>query len=291
MYRILYILRQSVILLNHLKKAATIAVIFLTIGFATIGSSYIFGKSFFESSLSLKNKVEMTVFFKSDVSINDVSKSIDEIKAMDGVSNVTLITNEQAKDIFVKMFPQYTNLVNSLDENPFPYTAKIQISNLQIGSNIKALIQTFPTVDSVVFSEDVARKVNNLTKIAWLLFVFVFIVVVAEFIFISQSIISLLIDLRRGEIKILHLIGADPVFVNLPFIFVVLFITFISWITSVFILKKVNVWSVGIIRSILPFANYTSSIQIGMLSLYLLLFGILVSLVGGVIPLKKVKTR
>ena len=291
MYRFLYILRQSFVLLNRMKRAIFIAIVFMTIGFVTIGSSYLFGVNFFKSSLSLRNKVDITVFFKNGISYNDVIKSVDEIKAINGVSGVNLITNEEAKEMFVKMFPQYKDLLNSLDQNPFPYTAKVQIKDLELGSSIKSLIESFPTVDMVVFSEEVAKKVNNLAKIAWMLFVFVFVVVIAEFIFISQSIISLLVDLRKNELKILRLIGADPVFINLPFIIVVLFIVFFSWGFSIVIIQKVNVWSESIIKGILPFATYSSSVNVAVLSGYLLLFGVLVSLIGGIIPLRKVKAR
>ena len=291
MYRFFYILRQSFVLLSRMKRAVIIAVIFMSIGFVTIGSAYIFGTNFFESSLSLRNKVDITVFFKNGTSYSDVQKSVDEIKAINGVSDVSIITNEEAKEIFIKMFPQYSDLLTSLDQNPFPYTAKVQIKDLELGSSIKSLIESFPTVDTVVFSQEVAKKVNNLAKIAWMLFVFVFIVVIAEFIFISQSIISLLVDLRKNELKILHLIGADPVFINLPFIIAVLFIVFISWGLSMVAIQKVSIWSENIIKGILPFATYSSSVNIAALGSYLLLFGIVISLLGGIIPLKKVKIR
>ncbi len=291
MYKFFYILKQSFVLLNRMKKGVIIAVIFMSIGFVTIGSSYIFGRSFFESSLSLKNKVDITVFFKRGISYNDVLKSVDEIKAINGVSSVNVITSEEAKEMFIKMFPQYKGLLSSLDQNPFPYTAKVQIKDLELGSNVKSLIESFPTVDMVVFSQEVAKKVNNLAKVAWMLFVFVFIVVIAEFIFISQSIISFLVDLRKDELKILHLIGADPLFVNLPFIIVVLFIVLASWGLSIFILQKVDIWSVSIIRGIIPFSTYSPSVNVTVLGGYLLLFGIFISLLGGIIPLRKVRTQ
>ncbi len=291
MYKFFYILKQSFVLLSRMKKGVIIAVIFMSMGFVTIGSSYIFGRSFFESSLSLRNKVDITVFFKRGISYSDVLKSVDEIKAINGVSSVNIITSEEAKEMFIKMFPQYKGLLSSLDQNPFPYTAKVEIKDLELGSNVKSLIESFPTVDMVVFSQEVAKKVNNLSKVAWMLFVFVFIVVIAEFIFISQSIISFLVDLRKDELKILHLIGADPLFVNLPFIIVVLSIVLASWGLSVFILQKVNIWSVGIIKGIIPFSTYSSSVNVTVLDSYLLLFGIFISLLGGIIPLRKVRTQ
>ncbi len=288
MFRIFYMLRQSLLLLNRSKKVIFVSVVFLTIGFVTIGSIYIVGKRFFQSSLSLKNKVTITVFFKTSDSYDDVSKTIDEIRAIDGVKNVSLITKEEGKENFIKLFPQYAPLLETLNENPFPYTAKVEISDISMGNSIKSLIASFPTVDSVIFSEEMAKKINNLTKVAWLLFIFVFVVVVAEFVFISQSIMSFLVDLRHTEIKVLKLIGADNAFIEIPFVLVVVFAVFVSWALSLYFLKKIDFWSIDIIKGLLPFADYNFSVNTAKLFAELLGFGIVVCLIGAIIPLRRV---
>ncbi len=280
--------RQSLLLLSRSKKVIFISVVFLTIGFVTIGSIYIVGNRFFQSSLSLKNKVTITVFFKTTDSYDDVVKTLNEIRAIDGVKNVLLITKEEGEQNFLKLFPQYASLLKTLNENPFPYTAKVEISDISMGDSIKNLISSFPTVDLVIFSRDVAKKINNLTKMAWLLFVFVFLVVVAEFVFISQSVMSFLVDLRHTEIKVLKLVGADNLFIEVPFILVIVFTVFISWGLSVFLLKKIDVWSVGVIKELLPFADYNFSLNTVKLFGGLFVFGLVICLIGGIIPLKKV---
>ncbi len=288
MFRLFYMLRQSLLLIGRSKKVIFVSIVFLTIGFVTVGSIYITGKRFFQSSLSLKNKVTITVFFKTSDSYEDVQKTVNEIKAIDGVKDVSLITKEEGENNFIKLFPEYAPLLKTLDENPFPYTAKVEISNISAGDSIKDLIASFPTVDSVIFSEEMARKIDNLTKIAWLLFVFVFVVVVAEFVFISQSIMSFLVDLRHTEIKVLKLIGADNLFIEIPFIFVIIFTVFASWVISVYVLKKIDVWSIDLIKGLLPFANYNFSVNTGKLFSELLVSGIVICLLGGIIPLRKV---
>ena len=271
MYRLFYILRQGILLLKESKKAVLISVVFLTIGFITIGSSYIVGERLFSSSLSLKNKINITVFFKNNAEISDIEKTIEEIKVIDGVSGVSAIDKNQAKENFLKLFPQYASLVNSLEQNPFPYTAKVTISNLDMGENIKNLIESFPTVDSVIFSTDTAKKINNLTHMLWFLFTF------------------LLIDLRHSDIKILELIGADRTFIHMPFLIVISVSALLSWVVSIFALNKVDMWSIGVVKSLLPFAEYSMSINTAILYSYLLIFGILISWIGAVIPLRRIR--
>jgi len=201
MFRFFYLLRQTMLLFKESKKIIFITIVFLTIGIVTLGSTYIIGTKLFQSSLSATNKLNITAFFSLDTTPQEIANTTEEIKSIDGVKSVSLITSEQAKQDFLNVFPQYKDIMNSLKRNPLPYTIKVEISDLSSGERIKDLIKDFPNIDSVVFSADTAKKLNNLVKLLWTLFVSILIVVIAEFIFIVQSSTSFLIDFRKNRDK------------------------------------------------------------------------------------------
>ncbi|PIP49333.1 MAG: hypothetical protein COX13_04615, partial [Caldiserica bacterium CG23_combo_of_CG06-09_8_20_14_all_35_60] len=192
MFRFFYLLRQTMLLFKESKKIIFITIVFLTIGIVTLGSTYIIGTKLFQSSLSATNKLNITAFFSLDTTPQEIANTTEEIKSIDGVKSVSLITSEQAKQDFLNVFPQYKDIMNSLKRNPLPYTIKVEINDLSSGERIKDLIKDFPNIDSVVFSADTAKKLNNLVKLLWTLFVSILIVVIAEFIFIVQSSTSFL---------------------------------------------------------------------------------------------------
>ena len=289
MYRFVHILRQFVILLWESKKAMFISIIFLLIGLTTFGSSYIIGNKLFKTSLTLKKNVSITVFFKTNDSENDIKECIDEIKQIDGVKSVQYITKEQAKENFEKLFPQYSDVIAALPENPLPSTAKIQIDDLSMGKRIKNIISTFPAVDTIIFSEDTAEKINKLIKLIWFLFIAILSVVILEFIFTVQSVTSFVVDIRKTDIKIMKLIGADRIFIEAPFIIFSLFSSFVAWILSIFVLNRINIWSSGIVQGLLPFSQKVSGISIAGLYWTLLLFAFIMTLIGSIIPLRRVK--
>jgi len=288
MFRFFYLLRQTMLLFKESKKIIFITIVFLTIGIVTLGSTYIIGTKLFQSSLSATNKLNITAFFSLDTTPQEIANTTEEIKSIDGVKSVSLITSEQAKQDFLNVFPQYKDIMNSLKRNPLPYTIKVEISDLSSGERIKVLIKDFPNIDSVVFSADTAKKLNNLVKLLWTLFVSILIVVIAEFIFIVQSSTSFLIDFRKTEIRVLNLIGADKGFIEFPFLILFSMFSIIAWAISILILQKINIWSDSIVQSLLPFSNVYFSVNTFNVFLSLLAFSLVLSIIGSLIPLRRV---
>jgi cell division transport system permease protein len=276
------------LLFKESKKIIFITIVFLTIGIVTLGSTYIIGTKLFQSSLSATNKLNITAFFSLDTTPQEIANTTEEIKSIDGVKSVSLITSEQAKQDFLNVFPQYKDIMNSLKRNPLPYTIKVEINDLSSGERIKDLIKDFPNIDSVVFSADTAKKLNNLVKLLWTLFVSILIVVIAEFIFIVQSSTSFLIDFRKTEIKVLNLIGADKGFIEFPFLILFSMFSIIAWAISLLILQKINIWSDSIVQSLLPFSNVYFSVNTFNVFLSLLAFSLVLSVIGSLLPLRRV---
>jgi len=287
MYRILYILRHTLLVLKETKKIAIITVLSLLVGMVALGSTYIIGTKLFQSSLSLKEKVRIVVFFKQNLNSTDLDSTISTISAIDGVKHVTVTTPDQAKEEFTKIFPQYKGILDSLNKNPLPYSATVELSDISLGRRISDIIKDLQTVDVVVFSEDTANKINDLIKVVYLIFVSVMLAVLAEFIFTVQNTTTLLLDYRRNDIRVLRLIGADAIFTFLPFILIVVVLNLLSWWISYYLLDKVNALSSGIVQSIIPYATVSNNINFSLTLFYILAFSVFSSLIGSLISISR----
>lgn len=287
MRRLIYILRQTVLLMKESKKIALVSTIFLIVGMLTLGSTYIIGQKLFETSFSLKQKINITVFFKLDANSSDISNTVDAIKLIDGVKSVDVKTSEQAKNDFISLYPQYKDFLSSLKRNPIPYTATIYLADSSSGDKIQSIIKTLPTIDTVIFSGDTAKKLNDLSTLIWSLFIAILIVVIAEFTFTIQSSVSFLVDFRKTEIKILQLIGADKTFIEIPFILIASFLSLIAWVVSSYVLTKVDLWSNSIVEGLLPFSTAVTNVNLKLVSLALLALGLFISFLGSLGPVRR----
>jgi len=269
------------------KKIALVSTIFLIVGMLTLGSTYIIGQKLFETSFSLKQKINITVFFKLDANSSDISNTVDAIKLIDGVKSVDVKTSEQAKNDFISLYPQYKDFLSSLKRNPIPYTATIYLADSSSGDKIQSIIKTLPTIDTVIFSGDTAKKLNDLSTLIWSLFIAILIVVIAEFTFTIQSSVSFLVDFRKTEIKILQLIGADKTFIEIPFILIASFLSLIAWVVSSYVLTKVDLWSNSIVEGLLPFSTAVTNVNLKLVSLALLALGLFISFLGSLGPVRR----
>jgi cell division transport system permease protein len=269
------------------KKIALVSIIFLIVGMLTLGSTYIIGQKLFETSFSLKQKINITVFFKLDANSSDISNTVDAIKLIDGVKSVDVKTSEQAKDDFISLYPQYKDFLSSLKRNPIPYTATIYLADSGSGDKIQSIIKTLPTIDTVIFSGDTAKKLNDLSTLIWSLFIAILIVVIAEFTFTIQSSVSFLVDFRKTEIKILQLIGADKTFIEIPFILIASLLSLTAWVISSYVLTKVDLWSNSIVEGLLPFSTAVTNVNLKLVSLALLALALFISFLGSLGPLRR----
>jgi len=285
MFRVFYILRQTYLILKETKKVAVITVISLFVGMVALGSTYVVGSKLFQSSLSLREKVHIVVFFKQNLLDKDVERTVSAIKAIDGVKEVKLTTPEEGKDEFLKVFPQYNGLINSLDRNPIPYSLTVELSNIGLGGRIADVIKGFQTVDVVVFSEDIARKIDDLIKTIYIIFISVLLAVLGEFVFTIQNSTTLLLDFRNNDIRVLRLVGADSTFTFLPYIINAMFLNFISWLFSSYVLNKVNVLSTGIVQGIIPYATVVNTTNIYPVLFGILLLSIFTSFIGSILSI------
>ncbi len=287
MHKLFYVLRQTKLLLGESKKIAFISILFLIIGMLTLGSTYIIGQKLFETSFTLEKKVNITVFFKINSSQDDVTNAVSAIQMIDGVKSIDVKTSEEAKQDFLTLFPQYKDFLDSLKNNPIPYTATITLSELNSGDRIQDIIRSLPVVDTVIFSGETAKKLKNLVTIIWSLFIAILVVVIAEFAFTIQSSTSFLVDFRKNEIRILKLVGADTAFIELPFIFIASLMSLVAWIISIFALVRVNTWSNAIVQELLPFSAAVTNIKLNILFVSLLIISLIVSVLGSLGPLRR----
>ncbi|WP_424586387.1 cell division protein FtsX [Caldisericum exile] len=278
-------MRHTLLVLKETKKIAIVTIISLLVGMVALGSTYIIGKKLFQSSLTLKEKVRIVVFFKQNLNGADVESTISTINAIDGVKSVTLTTPDQAKEEFIKIFPQYQGILTSLGKNPLPYSATVELNDISLGKRITDIIKDLQTVDVVVFSQDTANKINNLINVIYLIFTSVMLAVLVEFIFTVQNTTTLLLDYRRNDIRVLKLIGADAVFTFLPFLLIVVFLNLVAWGISYYLIEKVNELSSGIVQGIIPYATISGNINFNMLLFVLLIFSIVSSLIGSIISI------
>lgn len=187
-----------------------------------------------ESSLqSLSQKIDITVYLKESTTKDQIQTITNELKLLDGVTEVEYTSKEEA---IAKIQSTYPSLYESFGKydlgNPLPASISIKtktpdfhsgISNYIKGSRISTYISNISeTSDESAKEKTIISSVaKNLKKVSdfthqiifWLIIIFI-----TGSTLIILNTIQITIFTRRKEVNVMRLVGAKISFIYMPFI-------------------------------------------------------------------------
>jgi cell division transport system permease protein len=198
----------------------------------------------------VEKKVDVSVYFKEDVSEDDIVQVESEVSKIAQVSEVEYVSKDEAFDIFVERHKDDPILIESLTEvgyNPFLASLNIKAKEASQYEEITKFLETGQfkdLIDNVDYYQrkPVIDKVYAMTSGAnriGILFSLIFGLIA---VLIAFNTIRIAIHNSSEEISIMRLVGASDWFVRGPFLvqgiivglisaFISLFITFgASWV-------------------------------------------------------------
>ena len=214
-----------------LSVAATLVMtITLTIIFVTIIASMILTST----AESMREKIDITVFFKPGTSQIELEKMANTMQADENVKSVVASDSKAEYDKFVEENKEDENLMQTLaDENmskkmleAMQATMRIKVKDIDDLDSVKNIVNTdlafqasldekAPTYDDNRQEIETVTSWANLAKNGGIILGIVFLLISVLVIF---NTIRMAIFSRREEIDMMKLIGADKAFVRGPFL-------------------------------------------------------------------------
>lgn len=178
----------------------------------------------------LRDKVNMSIYLKTDTSKDDVDTAVAEVKKLDSVSAVAVRSPEEARDDFVQQNKEDAGTLAAVKEatNKFPWTLSIKVVDINDTSELVDIVKNNDALSKHVdpdrepsFAgsrrsaiESIGRAANFAQKVG----------IIASVIFVGISMliifntIRMAIFNRREEIQMMKLIGAERSFIRGPFL-------------------------------------------------------------------------
>lgn len=196
------------------------------------------------SLAALKEKVDISVYFKTGVSENTIRLVQRQVELMPEVKSLTFIEQVTAREKFKELHKDEPLLIESVeqfsdDENPFPASFAIRVRQLEDYPTIINLFSDAkftPFVKKITDKRDIVERLNNITNGIrkfglGLTLVFSGITLVVMFNTIRLTIYS-----RREEIEIMRLVGASNWFIRGPYIIEGIFYGLVGAVITILLL-------------------------------------------------------
>ena len=168
----------------------------------------------------IRSKYKIEVFFENHVTNEDAQQIVDQIKELDGVQSIALITKDDALKIYQEQFNE--NLIDIIGYNPLPNSAIINIekqgnTEIDVGPLITNL-ERIPYVDEVVYEDILIRRVEYFYNITVKIISYIAIGLLVITIIVISNTIKLSVYAKQDLIQNLKSIGATKRFIRTPFI-------------------------------------------------------------------------
>ena len=217
--RFLYLVSEGIRSLWRTKTTALATISAIGIAASFVVFSAVVGENISGIIQIARGQYEFQVFFSEDIDNIRAAELVDQIGAIEGIKFASLITKEEAADIFQREFGE--NIFDLLEENPLPAGSVLKLRQPKDGRiDVNPIIKQIELVEGVDEVRYQGRLISLIERYYEGFFAAVTALAAAillgTVILISNT-IRLSIYARRDLIRILKLVGATDRFVRFPF--------------------------------------------------------------------------
>jgi len=168
----------------------------------------------------VRSNYKIEIFFEDQVTNEEAQEIIEQIKVLDGIQSIKIVTKEDAVRIYQEQFGE--NIVDILGYNPLPASAVINLDdhgNEEV--DVDLLIQELerlPNVDDIVYEGTLIRRVEYFYNTAIKIISYIGIGLLIITIIIISNTVKLSVYAKQDLINNLRSIGATKKFIRTPFI-------------------------------------------------------------------------
>lgn len=196
--------------------------LFMTIFFFTL-------ISFLHGVLTyVEAKPQVTVYFKTDVEEEEITKIKETVMSSDKASEVKYVSKSEALALYRKLNKDNPLLLEMVSSDILPASLEIYAKKPAFLTEIAEFLKKQPEVDEVDFQKSIVDKLLSLTAVvrAITLGIFIFLLIIT--FVVLMTITAFKIALKKEELELLRLLGATGWYVKKPFLFEGMFFGFFA---------------------------------------------------------------
>lgn len=246
---------------------------------------------------SLEEKIDISIYFKSNTSEDDILKIKKSLESLAEVKGVEYISRDKALEIFKERHkddPTITQSLEELKENPLLASLNIKahdpkeyitIADYLDKADFKVWFEKVTYAQNAVVIERLGRIIDTAEKGGLILIIFLALIAVL----ITFNTIRLAIYSSREEIGIMRFVGASNSFIRGPYVVEGIIYGLVAGILSVIIAAPIVYFVSPYVKIFISEMNlwtYFTSNLIGILG-YQLLFGVGLGVISSVIAIRK----
>ncbi len=277
-----------------LTVATMIVMVLALLGYQSL---ILFGVVTDTAVTSLREKIDIAVYFKTTALEDDIFKIQKALEALPEVKTAAYVSQSQALEIFKEAHkddPNINQALAELDSNPLRASLNIKANDTNDYSSIAAYLENEsfkPIVEKVTYAQNkpaidrLNKIVDTMDKVG--LALTIFLAFAASLV--AFNTFRLAIYSNREEIGIMRLVGASNSFIKGPYIFGgILYGVAGALITTLFMIPAIN-FAAPYLKAFIPELDLASYYygNVAVLFLYLVIFGVGLGIISSWVAIRR----
>lgn len=174
----------------------------------------------------VEKDVTIVAFLNLDVTEEQRTKVLTEIKKMDNIETVSFKSKVEIANEMMESSEDLKKIISewSEEESAIQNTYLVKVKDIEKISNTAKKIEKLDGVDIVKYGEGMVEQLVSVFDIIRKISIGVVIALIVVTAFLISNTIKITIDSRRREIEIMRLVGASNLNIKIPFVFEGLFL-------------------------------------------------------------------
>lgn len=215
-----FFLREALRRIWRSRRTSITAILMITIALTILGLFLLTADNLQRSIAAWERRTTLTIFLIPDVG----EEAVGELRGLLNESAIfgepLFVSREEAAERFRAHFTGLGPVLDELDENPFPASLQVEVSESAIGDprleEAVARIRQLPQVDQIQYDWEWADRVQSVVRGMRLIGTIAGGILALAAAFTTASVIRLSVVLYRDEIDIMRLVGATEWMVRGP---------------------------------------------------------------------------
>ena len=237
----------------------------------------------------LEKEAEVAVY--SNMEIEQGLDWIEEIGQIQGVRQVTIVSEEEAYDRMADILGEEAQVLQYFEVNPFSSFIELSIE-LQSMENVLDALEVMPEISSIRDNRNILDKLREIIQAVTIMSGVILVAVGITTLVVLSHTIRQSIYHYREQILTLNLLGAPKRFINTPFYILGLWMAIVSGVLAslgaIVVMQRVYEFMTGPIPFI-PLPPIAEMIRVVML--YVLSLSVIFGILGCTLGMGSVKTQ
>ncbi|MGD9129302.1 MAG: permease-like cell division protein FtsX [Candidatus Woesebacteria bacterium] len=207
---------------------AMVAVLMITITFFV---AYTFSLTMLGAKAIVQffeTRPEVIAFFHLSTETQEIKEIAAEMEAKDYTETVTIVTKEEALNIYQEDYKSNPLLLELVTADILPASIEVSATELEYLTKVEKDLEAYSEIEDVVLQQDIIKALNNWASFLRMTgIVSVIILAVTSFLLLI-IILGLKISNKKNSIAVMSIIGASKSFIFAPFLLEVVIYSVLS---------------------------------------------------------------